>query len=142
MYRSVKFYAEAENIDPENPVYPSNLSAAQYEIGDYLACVDAILRSWSRKQEKELAAKLSTRLAKALCHAAQSSALSASYLEANTASIDSIEKAGKEVLGDHAENDLAWNTWDRIKVDIANHEKLSREAKVRLLRFPIFRGTP
>lgn len=138
----MKFYAEAETLDPENPVYPSNLSAAQYEIGDYFACIDAIYRSWSRKPDAALAAKLSTRLAKALSHSAHAGTFPVSKSQEYASTLISIEKAGNQSDGDHSEGHQAWLLWKRIQQDLNNHEKFSHEAKIRLSRFPIFRGTP
>jgi hypothetical protein len=48
---------QAEKFDGTNPVYPSNLSAALFELGDYKGCTDAILRSWSLQPESALASK-------------------------------------------------------------------------------------
>lgn len=140
--RSVKFYAEAEGLDQTNPVYPANLSAAHYEKGEYIDCIGAIFRSWSRRPEKTQAAKLTTRLAKALCQAGQNGALSTIFLEENEECIEDIRNNGKEALGDHAENDIAWFTWTRINADIPHKKKLAHDANVRLLSFPIARGTP
>jgi hypothetical protein len=142
IFRSVKFYADAEAFDSENPLFSSNLSAAQYEIGDYSGCVDAILRSWSRRPDPALTVRLSTRLAKALCHGVQGGTLSASKVEEYASVLSAIEEAGKQSGGNRSEHDQAWLLWHRIHVDLEDHDKLSHEAKVRLSRFPIFRGTP
>lgn len=141
-FSSIKCYAEAEALDSKNPIFPSNLSAAQYEIGDYSACTDAILRSWSRKPDTTLAAKLSTRLAKALCHAAQGGTITASKIKECALELTAIEEAGKKLGGGHSENDEAWLLWRQIQSDLQDHDKLAHEAKVRLSRLPIFRGTP
>jgi hypothetical protein len=142
LFRSIAFYAEAEALDSENPVFPSNLSAAQYEIGEYSACADAILRSWSRKPDSALVAKLSTRLAKALCHAAQAGTWNVSNMEEHASAVSAIEEAGKQSAADHSESDQAWLLWHRVQADLKDHDQLCHEAKVRLSRFPIFRGTP
>jgi hypothetical protein len=92
-------YADAEALDFANPIFPSNLSAAQYEIGGYSACAHAILRSRSRKPDPALVAKLSTRLAKALCHAAQAGTLPASKVEEHASTMSAIEEAGKQSAG-------------------------------------------
>lgn len=140
--RSIKFYAEAETVDKNNSVYPSNLSASLYEIGHYASCIDAIQRAGSRKPHPALAAKLSTRLAKALTHAAQNGTISASKVKEHSPAFEALEVVGKLDGIDHTENEQAWQFWKQIQADLKDREKLSHEAKVRLSRFPIFRGTP
>ncbi|KAF8876824.1 hypothetical protein BD779DRAFT_1695306 [Infundibulicybe gibba] len=74
---AARCFAQAEAADATDVVYPSNLSAALYETGDYAACVDAIVRAWrllslnDAQASEPLVQRLSTRLAKALCHGAR-----------------------------------------------------------------------
>ncbi|KAF9650797.1 hypothetical protein BDM02DRAFT_3127460 [Thelephora ganbajun] len=74
--QAADLYEKASNCDPDNPTYPSNLSAALYELGDYLATLRAILRAFHILAPNDqvvgtnvqLARKLSVRLVKALLH--------------------------------------------------------------------------
>lgn len=66
---------QAEKSDPDNHIYPSNLSAALYEVGDYLGCIHAICRAWKKlptspEADTVLIQKWSLRLGKALRYGA------------------------------------------------------------------------
>jgi tetratricopeptide (TPR) repeat protein len=41
--RAAKCYKEATTLDPKSVVYPSNLSAALYELGQYSSCFDTVI---------------------------------------------------------------------------------------------------
>ncbi|KII90183.1 hypothetical protein PLICRDRAFT_40377 [Plicaturopsis crispa FD-325 SS-3] len=144
---SVDFYSEAESLDPENPVYASNLSAALYEIGDYPACFDAILRSWtqlsSQPENPALSLKLSVRLAKSLAHGVQSGVITASKVDENATAIDDLEKVlRKQPESENADHAQAWLAWRQISFGLTDRDRLAHEGRVRLSRMPIFRGTP
>ncbi|CAA7262632.1 unnamed protein product [Cyclocybe aegerita] len=75
-------FAEASQLDPHEPKYASNQSAALYERGKYVSCVKATIRAWqmlraqntvngkptSPPASNTLAIKLATRLARAKLH--------------------------------------------------------------------------
>ncbi|KIM78006.1 hypothetical protein PILCRDRAFT_11660 [Piloderma croceum F 1598] len=63
-------------------------------------------------------------------------------MEEHASTVTAIEEAGKQSVADHSESDQAWLLWHRIQDDLKDHDQLCHEAKVRLSRFPIFRGTP
>ena len=92
---------QAENADPSDPVYPSNLSAALYEIGDYAKCVDAVIRSWNLLKDKadvkpELIIRLSTRLAKSLCHGVCAGTITADNLAKHKEAVMLLQEAATE----------------------------------------------
>jgi hypothetical protein len=62
-------------------------------------------------------------------------------VEECASTVSAIEEAGKQGEA-QSEIDHAWALWHRIQSNLNDHDKLSHEAKVRLSRFPIFRGTP
>ncbi|KAK7453528.1 hypothetical protein VKT23_011808 [Stygiomarasmius scandens] len=79
-------YRKAESAAPEDPVYPSKLSAALYELGDYLACFQAICQAVRKAQASQedhssLFFKLSGRLAKSLSHGSRNGTIKALPLE-------------------------------------------------------------
>ncbi|KAK0230370.1 hypothetical protein IW262DRAFT_397327 [Armillaria fumosa] len=77
--QAAKLYKQAEEIESDDPVYPSNLSAALYEMGDYAGSYQAILRSaklLSKSPNLPLAAKVSLRLPKALIYGLRNNTLS------------------------------------------------------------------
>ncbi|KAG6820545.1 hypothetical protein H0H93_015430 [Arthromyces matolae] len=136
---SIKQYRGAEKLDPTNPVYPSNLSAALFETGDYLQCAKAILRSWSHNPEPTLAIKLSARLAKALCHGVHNRSIDFAYISTNENAIKSLGSlSAPDASGNHA----LWAQWRTLYSKLENFADLSHVAKVRLSKMPISKGTP
>jgi len=61
-------------------------------------------------------------------------------MEEHASTVSAIEEAGKQSAADHSESDQAWLLWHRVQADLKDHDQLCHEAKVRLSRFPIFRG--
>ncbi|KAF8958545.1 hypothetical protein BDZ97DRAFT_1906448 [Flammula alnicola] len=136
---SVKLYKEAEKLDLNNAVYPSNLSAALYELGDYAGCMNAVLRSWALKPSNDLALKLSTRLAKTLSQGVQDGCINPSVVQQNLLVIKELEATS---LTDDSDNAQAWKLWKSIRQGLEHHGDLSYEAKVRLSKMPIYKGMP
>jgi hypothetical protein len=130
---------QAEKFDGTNPVYPSNLSAASFELGDYKSCTDAILRSWSLQPESALASKLSTWLPKALCHGIHSGTISPAEVEDKLLSIKALAELS---TGADVDNVQAWALWKNIHSKLEHHGALSHEAKIRFSRMPIYKCTP
>jgi hypothetical protein len=127
---------QAGSLDPSNPIYPSNRSAALYELGDYLGCMNAILHSWSLHPEPALALKLSTRLPKAISQGIQAGTIRISSLEDNASVIRELE--GVSSTGD-PENAQAWMLLKHVRSKL---ETSSREARIRFSRMPIYKGIP
>ncbi|KAJ7082632.1 hypothetical protein B0H15DRAFT_852172 [Mycena belliarum] len=128
---AVQRYAEAEKISPTNPVYPSNLSAALFEMGDYGSCAAAILRACSRldfEQDATLAARLSARLGRSLAQAAAAG----SYIHP-TEQIERIEKAGTEPA--------PWLMWRALAPSAARELEVEAARKC-LLDLPILKQVP
>ena len=132
-------WTQAGTLDPTNAVYPSNLSAALYELGDYLGCMNAIFHCWSLQPESTLASKLSIRLPKALCQGIHSGTILPSILEANASVIRELEGIQPT---DHEEHARAWMLLRRIRFELEHRDALVREASIRFSRMPIYKGTP
>lgn len=127
---------QAEKLDPKSPVYPSNSSAALYELGDYASCFESILRSWALGPTDSMAMKLSTRLAKALSQGVQNGTINPSVIEQNEATIKELEKLASTENSDVAQ---AWSIWKNIKRGLGHHIDLVHEAKVRFSKLPIYK---
>ncbi|KAK0243185.1 hypothetical protein EDD85DRAFT_814167 [Armillaria nabsnona] len=77
--QAAKLYKQAEELESDDPVYPSNLSAALYETGDYAGSYHAILRAaklLSKSPNPPLATKLSLRLPKTLTYGLRNNTIS------------------------------------------------------------------
>ncbi|OBZ76423.1 hypothetical protein A0H81_03125 [Grifola frondosa] len=134
MADAAQLYAKAEKADQNDPVYPSNLSAALFEVGDYAGCVNAVLRSWkllrSRLDKKpDLILRLSIRLAKALCHGFRSGAISADAVHANPSTSSNV--ASTEELAH------VWQEWKQMRPELADREAKARASLANFSRLPI-----
>lgn len=87
---------QAENADPGVAVYPSNLSAALFESGDYPACIAAISRATmlaTTGGNDGLLTKLSPRMVRAISHIHQSRPDDAKkILSEHKAAVDLLKK--------------------------------------------------
>lgn len=144
MHYPLHDYSQAEQTDPTDPVYPSNLSAALYEIGDYAGCTDAVLRAWRLLEGKDtkpdLLVRLSNRLAKALSLGVRARAIS----QTDEAGIKELRKAAETasvgVGNATAAEDLArtWEEWDATAPDVKAFAEQSDVAISSLSRLPLF----
>ncbi len=102
---------QAEKTDIDNATYPSNLSAALYELGDYAGSYQAILRSaklLSANPNPKLAAKLSSRLPKALSHGLRDGTIvPKDYREEET----TLKKL-RDIAS--VDSETSWREWERI----------------------------
>lgn len=125
-------------MDPNDPVYPSNLSAALYELANYAECVKAVLRAWTiikphLPHKADLIVRLSIRLGKALCNGVRGGAISSTTLEEDGPLIHDLEASSAMILSQNINptslTELAqvWREWKRI-------ERLNPEASVEALR--------
>ncbi len=121
---------QAEKLDPNSPVYPSNLSSALYELGDYASCMEAILRSWALEPGPELSLRLSTRLAKALSQGVQNGSIQPSVVEQNEPAIKDLERFSTT---DNVDAIQAWNIWKNVEERAGHHSDLVREAEIQIL---------
>ncbi len=141
-------YSQARQADPTDPVYPSNLSAALYEVGDYAGCIDAVLRAWrildGKDTKPDLLVRLSNRLAKALSLGVRAMTISQTDLHANEAGIQELRKAAKtasEGLGNATTADdlvRTWEEWDATASDVKAFAEQSGVAISSLSRLPLF----
>ncbi|KAK0206934.1 hypothetical protein DFS33DRAFT_1317984 [Desarmillaria ectypa] len=102
-------YKQAEELESDNPVYPSNLSAALYETGDYAGSYQAILRCAKLLSENPnplLAAKLSSRLPKTLTYGLRNSTVLLKDYYDSKRFIDHL-KLTAGISGE------AWEEWER-----------------------------
>ncbi|KAI0658112.1 hypothetical protein C8Q70DRAFT_201642 [Cubamyces menziesii] len=148
-----ELYAKAEKANSKDPVYPSNLSAALYEIGDYLACASAILRSWKLLQDQsesapkpDLIIRLSTRLAKALTFAVLSKMATKADLEAYEEGIATLRERSFAIptastgSAVNAVDELsrAWQQWDVVQSEGDERIQKSEACLRSLSKLPIF----
>ncbi|KAH8101280.1 hypothetical protein BXZ70DRAFT_935376 [Cristinia sonorae] len=111
-------YAKAEIACPEAAVYPSNLSASLYELGDYASASEAIIRAAKNLSEPERSSsmfhRLSTRLARTLSHGVRAGTIPSEFFQDNVVEVKELsqstqdESAGNELL-------TAWKDWTRVE---------------------------
>ncbi|KAK7031941.1 hypothetical protein R3P38DRAFT_3265860 [Favolaschia claudopus] len=140
---AIRLYAKAEAAAPKESVYPANLSAALYEAGDYLACIEAITRSWGLSAQGTLPLRLATRAAKALAHGVRADTISAAALEKHAQLIEQLENVAKqEECNPEAESVRVWREWRAIadeSVSGLDRSSATHAARVRLAEIPIAR---
>ncbi|KAJ7311762.1 hypothetical protein DFH08DRAFT_973846 [Mycena albidolilacea] len=134
-------YKQAEKLDPTNPVYPSNLSAALFEMGSYNECASAILRSFalldlssSSEEKSSLAPRLSAQLAKSLSQAL-AAGTSVSLKNGVADQIARIEKA-------YSADEPAWTVWRSSMDGGESRLEVVDFARERLLSLPILKKSP
>ncbi|KAJ7041619.1 hypothetical protein C8F04DRAFT_994717 [Mycena alexandri] len=138
-----ELYAKAEAAAPQENVYPANLSAALYEMGDYLACLEAISRSWKLSgggaNIGTLALRLSTRAAKALAHGIRGGTINAAFLERHAPMIAELETVASQQQDSNDESARVWREWRAIATTIGDQKSEAHKARVRLATVPIAR---
>ncbi|PIL28785.1 hypothetical protein GSI_08829 [Ganoderma sinense ZZ0214-1] len=143
---AAELYAKAEHADPIDPVYPSNLSAALYEIGDYAKCADAVMRSWNLLKDKtdakpDLILRLSTRLAKSLCHGVRAGTVSQDSLVKYKEDIMLLQEAAAKRPASAAagqEHGRVWEDWETVKLEMDDYAKKGEACLGGLSRLPLF----
>ncbi|KAJ7609070.1 hypothetical protein FB45DRAFT_945295 [Roridomyces roridus] len=141
--KASKCYSDAQKLDPKSSVYPSNLSAALFEEGDYLSCISAIDRWWRLYRpadfeenplgpDSRVSLRLAGRLAKALGHAVRNGSLSTLRLHDLRDTIAELRIVSAAVDGAPS---LEWDVIDDV---VGRHEKAA-EARTRFSTLPIFR---
>ncbi|KAI0649827.1 hypothetical protein C8Q79DRAFT_1033643 [Trametes meyenii] len=151
--RASRYFMEAEKIDPNDPIYPSNLSAALYESGNYVDCIQAILRSWSVLRrgtgnvQPESVIKLSSRLARALCQGICGGTIRRETLQDKQASIKDLRETALGIqstslgtAGTPGAADLSrlWQEWSTMEAEMGEIAKRGRECRDNLSRLPHF----
>lgn len=129
-------------------MYPSNLSAALYELGDYKGSYEAICRSadllTKEQWESPLAKRLSARIAKCLRYGARSGVITPDMAEKAPAVCDKLRSTGRQPSGDSAPGTAAdaasaWDEWDFVKGEMNKVTGNANDARGRLAQMPIFR---
>ena len=103
--------------------------------------MDAILRSAALSLDPALSIKLSTRLAKTLSHGVRDGSISPSLAREMQSNTNDLEEVSL-IDSCPPDNAQAWQVWRSIRATLDNRDKLSYEAKLRLSRLPIYKGTP
>ncbi|EIM87131.1 uncharacterized protein STEHIDRAFT_167970 [Stereum hirsutum FP-91666 SS1] len=146
--QAAKCYAQAEKAAPTDAVYPSNLSAALYELGDYKGSYEAICRSadllTKEQWESPLAKRLSARIAKCLRYGVRSGVITPDMAEKAPAVCDKLRSISRQPSGDSAPGTAAdaasaWDEWDFVKGEMNKVTGNANDARGRLAQMPIFR---
>ncbi|TCD63146.1 hypothetical protein EIP91_005905 [Steccherinum ochraceum] len=136
------FYAQAEKADPKEVVYPSNLSASFYELGDYAACFQAICRATSKTPTTDdstpLVQRLSTRLAKSLSYGVRSGAITSPDLRKQKVVVERLSRVAENTTS-NAELTASWNEWNRVQSETDHVREHASDAKTRLSNLPKFK---
>ncbi|KAJ6461174.1 hypothetical protein C8R47DRAFT_116012 [Mycena vitilis] len=140
MLEASKLYAKAEAAAPNENVYPANLSAALYEMGDYAGSLDAIARSWKLSSANTgLTLRLATRAAKALAHGVRGGTITPSALAARAQIIGGLEAVALQQEKTDAESSpesvRVWHEWRAVESENGN----AQDARVRLAEMSIAR---
>ncbi|KAI0737514.1 hypothetical protein C8Q80DRAFT_1115040 [Daedaleopsis nitida] len=146
LLRASEMYTEAEKADASDPMYPSNLSAALFELGDYKGCAEAVLRAWSHIRGAEtqtgpLVVRLSTRLAKALCNGVHAATIQVEDLETLKIDADEMRSAALNHVADDASRETvrqAWAEWSITRSDMSDRLGKRDSSLVGLSRLAIF----
>ncbi|TCD63140.1 hypothetical protein EIP91_005899 [Steccherinum ochraceum] len=145
LYReAANLYMQAEAASPNDAVYPSNISAALFELGDYNACLQAILCASNKlkasQDQSSLSERLSTRLAKALTYGIRSGKITLDDVQQNAELIDELSKEGvKADAGSEAT--LVRKEWHRVSSEAEMVKSGAAVARKRLAGLPIFKRT-
>lgn len=136
---STTSHVQAISLSSLIPIYQSNLSAALFEVGDYPECIATIDRAChlARVPKRDdaslraLEAKLSSRLARALCHSLQANQISSDFLKEHESLVASLKNAAMD------ENSQCWwHEWDSL-VSNTNRNRDARKSHVKLLSLPL-----
>ncbi|KAH7922618.1 hypothetical protein BV22DRAFT_1070111 [Leucogyrophana mollusca] len=143
---AAKCYREAEIASPNDAVYPSNLSAALYESGQYAECIEPLCRSWGVLQDRQssLALKLSNRLVKALLQGVLGGSLSIEELKSKSGVIRELESVAQEKTeptpGSVTECVRMWQEWREVERASVQPSANVVQARNRLTKIPIFKS--
>ncbi|SJK99726.1 uncharacterized protein ARMOST_03037 [Armillaria ostoyae] len=145
---AAKLYGKAEKLEPKNAIYPSNLSAAYYELGDYAQAYHAICRSAKNMLISEpspaLAIKLVTRLSKTLSCGVQSGSITLKDLDDNLSTINELRviaetSASTSNSNASPEASSAWDEWKCVAQDFERVKNGAQDARSRLAALPFGR---
>ncbi|KZV67569.1 hypothetical protein PENSPDRAFT_688005 [Peniophora sp. CONT] len=143
--------AQAEYLAPNDPVYPSNLSAALFEAGDYAAAFDAIIRAWNalslaNDPDQALALRLSTRLVRTLSNGVVSGSLSLSQVNDEGDAIGRLRDLAEASIprsdGNASLSDAgrAWSEWDATREELSGVQDANQQhARNEVARLPVLK---
>ncbi|KDQ51621.1 hypothetical protein JAAARDRAFT_704064 [Jaapia argillacea MUCL 33604] len=136
-------YSKAEELAPSDPIYPSNLSAALFEVGDYVGCSDAIFRCWNKmtdRSNQSLLLRLSLRLAKSLCHGVCDGSITYPVTDDKDHVITALRAIALAQVPPLQEQICAWNDWTTTQDDRIDPMAGAKKARMRLADFPKFKS--
>lgn len=135
---------QAESIESTDAVYPSNLGAALYELGDYAMCFQAICRATNKlanvEEGSSFILRLSTRLAKTSSHGIRAGTISKSDLLQDSA-CSVIERLSMLTDKPDAPTELvaAWKDWRLVEGEVERMLVGADDARTHLSALPIFK---
>ncbi|KAI0366582.1 hypothetical protein BV20DRAFT_971762 [Pilatotrama ljubarskyi] len=123
-----------------------SISAALYEVGDYSACLQAVLRSWrllrnSDSPKPDLTVRLSTRLAKTLCHGTRARTIHPDVLYADSNDMTDLREAAvrTNVSGPAGEeHGRVWREWDIMAHEVGLYAEKGDESLRKYSTLPMF----
>ncbi|SJL02420.1 uncharacterized protein ARMOST_05747 [Armillaria ostoyae] len=133
--QAAECYEQAEKAAPDNAIFPSNLSAALYETGDYAGSYRAIMRSaklLSDLSSSNLATKLSTRLSKVVSYGLRNGTISPKDYRDYEEVIEQLRQA----TGNSEE---VWRDYDRAINEHDTVVQRASSARRNLASLPIAR---
>lgn len=121
-------------------MYPSNLSAALFELGDYASCLRAICRATDRciRPDDPLLSRLSLRLAKALAYLLRRGRIPSTLLDDASKTIERLSALGEASTASE-ELRRAWQQWRRVEIEIKRVSENSLAAQSRLACLPAYK---
>ncbi|KAH8102117.1 hypothetical protein BXZ70DRAFT_930357 [Cristinia sonorae] len=151
--QAATLFAKAESLDPTDPVYPSNLSAALYENGQYTESVKAIIRSWlllkkAVDPKPDFVVRLFARLGKALAQGIAGRSVDEAFLEENQMGIESLKHAVAKLALKTPEDEAlvesvrAWPDLLDLNSQVENRDGVVKEWLGRLSRIPMVKKPP
>ncbi|KAK7681418.1 hypothetical protein QCA50_015510 [Cerrena zonata] len=131
-------YTQAEQLAPDNPVYPSNLSAAFYELGEYQQTVQAIMRAECKASTADTSflARLSTRLAKTLSHGVRGGNITAEVVDSILPIIDKLRSLPIDSSPDFTKS---WAIWEYTQGEMQGMKEKESAARRRLAELAPFK---
>ncbi|KAF5358688.1 hypothetical protein D9758_007757 [Tetrapyrgos nigripes] len=126
-------------------MYPSNLSAALYELGDYLACFQAICRTVAKLQASQedsisLLCRLSIGLAKTLCHGCRDDTIKRSQIEEGQAVVSTLQALAIDSdEGSDSELSTTWSYWRKIEAEGEPSTEQVEDARCRLTKLSLYK---
>lgn len=144
---------QSEAVDPTDPVFPSNLSAAQYELGQYAECIKTIVRAWlllkkATEPKPDLALRLFNRLGKAMVQGVAEGSFNRTVFTETLWGIESLKHGIVTLALRNPENTaysdavLAWSDMLHFKDQIDSRRITTKRALARLHNSSALKKSP